>query len=325
MPRKPLKTSTKVTGIILLCLAAAGAVLLWRRPWTEPPQPPVAVDPEQAPAAPTGSGMTAEVATQPEPVVVVGPQAIDQDKELERLVEDRKARFGIETGVDFIAAPDEAIEVGGIVVPMREILDKIRLKRGDIIEGEIAGKRTRAEVEADLQAVQARIRDAERRAESRNPAERQRARAELNELLASRERLEREIATLEKGLDPDAPVALYGIHVVRPRDNIWNIHFNLLKELFRNKGTALPPLADEPTPSGRSSGVGKLLKFSENMVAIYNLRERRLDPDLNLITPNSKVVVFNFNRLFAMLDQIDYKNIDAIQFDGDTIWIPAVE
>jgi hypothetical protein len=113
--------------------------------------------------------------------------------------------------------------------------------------------------------------------------------------------------------------------VVRPNDNIWNIHFNFLKDLFRHKGIAISPLADEPTPTGRSSGVGKLLKFSENMVAIYNIREHRLDANLDRITPDSKVVVFNFNKVFDMLDQIDYRNINHIQFDGETIWIPAVQ
>jgi hypothetical protein len=238
---------------------------------------------------------------------------------------DRKARFGIDKGVDFIAAPDEAIEVGGTTVPMSEILDKIRIERGDIIEKEIDGRRTRSEILSELDRLEATLKDARRRAATGDPAVRARVEAEMADLLARKERLLRELETGFEGPDPDQPVELYGIYVVRPNDNIWNIHFNFLKDLFNHKGITLSPLADEPTAGGKSSGVGKLLKFSENMVAIYNVREHRLEANLDFIIPDSKVVVFNFSQVFGMLDQIDYRNIDHIQFDGETIWIPALQ
>ncbi len=186
-------------------------------------------------------------------MTVIGRRAMEEDGDLQDLVEERKTRFGIDKGVDFIAGSDEAIEVGGITVPMAEILEKIRLKRGEILESDIGADSGRAGV----------------------------------------------------GAGPDAPVELYGIYLVRPGDNIWNIHFTFLKELFAGKGVALARRADEPTGGGRSSGIGKLLKFSEDMVAIYNLREGRIEPDLNVIVPESKVMVFNFSRVFSMLDPID--------------------
>ena len=83
------------------------------------------------------------------------------------------------------------------------------------------------------------------------------------------------------------------------------------------------PSADEPDKRGRSSGVGRLLKFSELMVFIYNVKERKLSLDLNLIHPFSKIVVFNMGEVFSLLNEIDYGKIDRIRFDGDTIWIPA--
>jgi len=116
---------------------------------------------------------------------------------------------------------------------------------------------------------------------------------------------------------------VYGIHVVLPGDNIWNIHFQFLKDYFDHRGIALSPLADEPDRRGVSSGVGKLLKFSENMVYIYNLRERKVDADLSLIHPLSKVVVFKMKQVFRLLDGIDYDRVNRIQFDGETLWIPA--
>jgi hypothetical protein len=76
---------------------------------------------------------------------------------------------------------------------------------------------------------------------------------------------------------------------------------------------------------GYSTGVGKILKFSENLVHIYNLRERTLDSDLHFIHPLSKIVVYNMGRVFALLDRIDYKDVNRIQFDGETLWLPAVQ
>jgi hypothetical protein len=116
---------------------------------------------------------------------------------------------------------------------------------------------------------------------------------------------------------------LFGIYVVRPGDNIWNIHFRFLREYFGGRDVRLTPASDEPDERGISSGVGKILKFSETMVHIYNLREKRLDPDLNLIQPESKVVVFNLGEAFDLLGRIDEQNIRELRFDGETLWIPA--
>ncbi len=69
--------------------------------------------------------------------------------------------------------------------------------------------------------------------------------------------------------------------------------------------------------------MGKLLKFSENVVHIYNLKKQELDSDLNLIHPLSKLVIYNMDRIFALLDQIDYDNVDHIEFDGEMLWIPS--
>lgn len=115
----------------------------------------------------------------------------------------------------------------------------------------------------------------------------------------------------------------YGIYVVQPGDNIWNIHFNLLKEFYDNKGINISPKADEPVEKGMSSGVGKILKFSEKMVTIYNLAENKVSADINLLKPLSKVVIYNMDEVFSLLKEVNYENIDRIQFDGKTIWIPA--
>ncbi|MCP4722868.1 MAG: hypothetical protein GY860_25735, partial [Desulfobacteraceae bacterium] len=81
--------------------------------------------------------------------------------------------------------------------------------------------------------------------------------------------------------------------------------------------------ADEPGNLGFSSGVGKILKFSETMVIIYNLIEKKVVEDINLLEPLSKIVVYNMDAVFTLLEEINYDNVDRIQFDGKNIWIPA--
>jgi hypothetical protein len=115
----------------------------------------------------------------------------------------------------------------------------------------------------------------------------------------------------------------YGIYVVQSGDNIWNIHFNILKEFYDHKGINVSPEADEPVDKGMSSGIGKILKFSETMVIIYNLVENKVDSNINLLEPLSKIVVYNMDEVFSLLFEVNYDNIDRLQFDGKTIWIPA--
>jgi hypothetical protein len=130
---------------------------------------------------------------------------------------------------------------------------------------------------------------------------------------------------LSEESQPEEGQATFGIHVVQADENIWDIHFHLLKDYYDHKGIRLSPLADEPNSFGQSSGVGKILKFSENLVHIYNLRERKLETDLDHIYPLSKIVIYNMGRVFALLDSIDYKHVNRIEFDGETLWLPATQ
>ncbi|RJP83613.1 MAG: hypothetical protein C4522_00260 [Desulfobacteraceae bacterium] len=113
----------------------------------------------------------------------------------------------------------------------------------------------------------------------------------------------------------------FGVHVVLPGENIWNIHFQLLKNYFRRKQVSVSPLADEPGNNGRSSGVGKILKFSEKMVYIYNVKERKIASDIHQLEPLSKIVVYHMKEVFSLLETIDVTNMNRIRFDGETIWI----
>ncbi len=125
--------------------------------------------------------------------------------------------------------------------------------------------------------------------------------------------------------EPEGGKEVFGIHVVQSDENIWDIHFNLLKDYYDHKGIQLSPLADEIDRQRHSSGVGEILKFSENLVHIYNFGERKLESDLDQIYPSTKIVIYNMGRVFALLDRIDYKDVNRIEFDGETLWLPAVQ
>ncbi len=246
MPKKNAAISNKIAVIIIICAVAAAGLFLMQRKLTGPVE----------------KNLSEKVHVPIKSQTVIDYNNLKKDKELQILTQKRKTKYGVEKSVDIIVKSDESLKIGDSIVPMQEILDKIRIKSGDIVEKDIEG------------------------------------------------------ATL-----PDDRIRAFGIYVVKPEDNIWNIHFKFLKDYCDHKGIAIAPLADEPNRKGFSSGIGKILKFSEKTVSIYNIKERKIAVDLNLIYPLSKVVVYNMDRIFALLDRIDYNNAKRIQFDGETLWI----
>jgi len=250
MPKKTSEISNKTVGILVGCIIFATVAGLWF--WLKKDSK---VNTQNMPGK-VHIPATAET--------VIDYNKIEKDKELKALMQKRKAEYGIEKGVDIITKSDESFKIGDSTVSMQEILDKMRIKSGDIVERDLKSKKN------------------------------------------------------GKMKIPES----FGIYVVQPGNNIWNIHFNFLKDYFAHKGISLSPLADEPVGDGQSSGVGKLLKFSEKTVNIYNIKEHKMDVDLNLIYPLSKVVIYNMDQIFALLDLIDYEHTNRIQFDGETLWIP---
>jgi hypothetical protein len=256
---------------------------------------------------------------------------------------------------------------------MSEILDKIRLKEGKIIENELVGTPARPGRELTPESARMRNRVLEKRIseidelmakpqtqsnpdlldslrqEKENISQTQenikkylenlsRLQAVEDQIAAGgdvdQKRLKETLGSLRQGQaslsetitsDPywDNEVDAYGIYIVRPGDNIWNIHFQFLRNYFTRKGVQLESTSDEPTTRGKSSGVGKILKFSENMVNIYNLQNRRLEENLDMIHPLTKVVVFNLERVFSLLKQINHHNVQRVEYDGETLWVPA--
>lgn len=254
MSKENVKISNKVFIIFIIVITAVIAGLIfWMK---QEKKPDTKILPKKA-----------HIPAKPQPVIDYNK--LEKDEKLKALMNKRKAKYGVEKGIDVIVKSDESLKIGDSTVSMQEVQEKIRLKEGDILEKDI------------------------------------------------------ESSAMVQKETPKIETEEFGIYVVQPGDNYWNMYFKLLKNYFDHKGITLSPLADEPDRRGFSSGVGKILKFSENMVYIYNIKERKLDVDLNLIFPLSKVVVYKMRDVFALLDQIDYKNVNHIQFDGETLWIPA--
>ncbi|MBU1275054.1 MAG: hypothetical protein KJ720_06735 [Proteobacteria bacterium] len=120
-------------------------------------------------------------------------------------------------------------------------------------------------------------------------------------------------------------VSAWGVHVVRPGENLWGIHYHLLREYLAGRGVQLPARADQPQPKGYSTGVGKILKFAEHMVGVYNLRTGHMSKNLNLLEPGQKVVVFNLSEIFAQLDKVNPHEINGIMYDGRVLFFPKPE
>jgi len=130
---------------------------------------------------------------------------------------------------------------------------------------------------------------------------------------------------LERPLGSGKGITVWGVHLVRPKENLWNIHYRLLREFLASRGIELPPDADEPTPGGRSSGVGKILKFAEHMVGVYNLKTRAMSAKLDLLEPGRKVVVFNLSEIFEQLAKIEPQNLQGVMYDGRVLLFPGSE
>lgn len=254
MPEANIDRSNKVIGLIIISVAIILGAIIGMQFFDKKEAPPV---PETAPQ---------EKTIPEEPSTVMDYNALEDDSSLNTLMQDRKAKYGIEKGIDMVVRSDESLKVGDRTISMQKILDETRIKRGEFVEKDIAGSQTRR---------------------------------------------------------TDQKIEEFGIYIVQPGDNIWNIHFRVLQSYFDHRRISLSPLADEPGMDGGSSGVGKILKFSENMVYIYNLRDNVLDTDINLLQPLSKAVVYRMSEVFALLDQIDYETVNRIQFDGENLWIPG--
>ncbi len=132
-------------------------------------------------------------------------------------------------------------------------------------------------------------------------------------------------ALLDKPLGKNQQITAWGVHAVRPGESLWKIHYALLREYLAHRGQNLPAHADQPTRQGTSSGVGKVLKFAEHMVGVYNLKTGHMSRDLDLLESGEKVVVFNLSEIFDQLAQIQPQDLNGVMYDGRVLLFPQRE
>ena len=127
---------------------------------------------------------------------------------------------------------------------------------------------------------------------------------------------------MESSLGKPEKISVWGVHVVRPGESLWSIHFRLLREYMAARGVKLGAKADQPTTEGYSSGVGKVLKFAEHMVGVYNTQTRHMSRNLNMLEPGHKVVVYNLTEIFAQLAKINPRDLSGVMYDGRVLFFP---
>jgi len=236
--------------------------------------------------------------TPPPPPPQSQPQIVDfgkieekTDLTLGEMILKRKQEFGLKDSVDMVVKPEESIRIGRETVSVRDIL---------------------AEIESQMQGL----------TETLQPDQ---------ATSGGREILEEDLSKPRKEVEPPPPpsvrksVVYYGVYVVRPGDNLWNIHFNFLKEYFKHRGITLSPTDDEAA-AGRSTGVAKILKYAETMVHIFNMKTKKLDHDLDMLAPHEKVVIFNLTHLNNILGPVVSRNqFNQVRFDGRSLYFAETD
>ena len=233
-----------------------------------------------------------EAVVPPPPPPSAPPQVIDyakieehSDQTLDMLIEARKKEFGLDQSVDMVVRPEEYIKLGDETVALVDILSEIeRMGHGAGDSPETATPRGEV-TEEDLNGSSAAPH------------------------LPRRDEIAKR------------PTQYYGVYVVRPGDNLWDIHFLVLMEYLKHRGIDVSPNADEAV-QGRSTGVARILKYAESMVHVFNVKTRKLDQNLDILEPNSKVVVFNLTRLHQILGRIKPGQLDQVQYDGTDLYLP---
>ncbi|MBW2141908.1 MAG: hypothetical protein JRG97_12705 [Deltaproteobacteria bacterium] len=290
-----------IAGVIVLFLLLNQVFKWYSWPWSEQKVPAKNVIQDQA------------IKPKPSRVIDYGKIKEKSDEELQKLIQERKKKFGLDKSVDMVVKAGETIRVGKEVIPLNQILGEIEAqKKGTAPSIESFLKRPKI-AEEDISLKSSSVVSPLRKALNR-PS--QPDSLPSSEPSATKEDSMSRATTPAKSAD-----SYYGIYVVRPGDNLWNIHFAFLREHLGSRGFNILPDADEPF-GNKSSGVGRILKFAESMVSIFNIKTMRLSEDLNLLEPHEKIVIFNLTLLHNILGSLTVEQLDVIRFDGRDLLLP---
>ncbi|MBW2062036.1 MAG: hypothetical protein JRI95_10805 [Deltaproteobacteria bacterium] len=330
-----------VLVVLILALLLLNHYYQWY-PWTGRQPPP----PEKQ--------KIQEQAVKPKPAPIIDYDKIEKkaDKDLKALVEERKKMFGLDKSVDMVVKSGEMIRVGKKVIPLNQILTEIEaqkkgetptkqslLRRPKIAEQDINQRPESVKpllrhpeiVEEDIEQgpkslVSSLKKTLKRPFKSKEPAPTRLS--EAREGLPDQKVTPGQKVTLDQQVTPGQKAAptkrsesYYGIYIVRPGDNLWNIHFAFLREYFGARGIRVSLIADEPFGT-KSSGVGRILKYAESMVYIFNFKTGKLSENLNLLDPYQKIAIFNLTLLDRILGALTAEKIHVIRFDGRDLILP---
>ncbi|MBF0549124.1 MAG: hypothetical protein HQK60_01185 [Deltaproteobacteria bacterium] len=214
---------------------------------------------------------------------------------------ERKKQSGLDKSVTAVVKEGEAVKVGGTTISMSQIMEDVKQQKHILDNRTVQGEDLPSDIKTSM--VQKKVDTS--KAGPAGP-------------ISDTARTAVAIESQKK-----AARAAYGLYLVRPDDNLWNIHFGFLREYLGHRGIILQSRDDQPLPNGRSSGVGKILKFAEVVAYVYNVKERKIVRDINMIHPNEKIVVFNLELLSDILDKVDRTSIQKITFDGVSLRLEA--
>ncbi|MDM8539176.1 hypothetical protein QUF70_20675, partial [Desulfobacterales bacterium HSG17] len=97
----------------------------------------------------------------PEPKTVI---RYDKDDEnFQELMKRRKAEYGLDKGVDMIVKENESVEIGDTTIPMEEILNKIRLKKGQVVEQDFGAIITARKKQESIERLFEKLKESEDR------------------------------------------------------------------------------------------------------------------------------------------------------------------
>ncbi len=282
------------TLLVLLLVLTVGALYVLMKTGrppleTTPPstQKPAETDQSSAAAGPDKIRRPIPVAgeeRQPAPAVSEPPASSYPEVSPETSQEERKDAFGLKTSVDHVVQPQEPFSAHGRQWTVEEIQKRL------------AGRAAQPQDHRGL---------------SQEPG---------TERKAVGGYLPKPVPATSPSTASEKTI-YYGVRLVRPGENLWKIHYGVIQEYFARRGIELPPRADQPRADGRSTGIGRLLKFLESIVRVYDARRNRLVDDIDLLHPDDLIVFFNISQLFEALDQVEAKELEALRYLGSTLQI----
>ena len=308
--------------------------------YTNIPEPPVAA-PADALVAKNNTAFTPQPphsSDQKQITLEIEKESLQPDM-VQKLISERKKEFGIKKSIDLVAKPGELICVGKKRVALDQILATIDTLR----KNQPASKESFLFTPSILIDSPHPINDEEMLSESAvgSPKAGQLLKKSSTPTAPENTQAASDLPTAavwsETSLQPPMPpkttgtakgwpaarppapatgkkpINYFGIYLVQPGDNLWDTQFAFIREYFGSRGINVATNSDRPLKDNLSSGIGRILKYMENKVFIFNLKTKQLSTNLSLLAPHEKIVIFNLSHLHQLLQPLSPSQINKIR------------